>query len=301
MKVLITGNEGFIGSKIEIAYGLRNAELYGWDLCGFHKIGEPHKNVSLMEPEAVCDILASVKPNLIIHCAGNANVTASVESPMMDLRGNVLTTHNLLFAMKKLGMKQCRFVLLSSAAVYGNPINLPITEADSINPLSPYALHKHFAENICFFMARNYNLDVKVLRIFSAYGPGLKKQLFWDMYQKIMKTGKLELFGSGIESRDYIYIDDLVAAVLLVAQEAPREEIIYNVANGRETTISEAAKCFSKCMSISEEKIYFTGKRREGEPINWRADVSKLQTLGYNPAVSFEEGIKRYIEWAKTT
>lgn len=297
MKVLITGNEGFIGSRIANSYKQSGAELYGWDMQGFCKLGELCQKKSLLDGNAVLEVLSDLKPDMIIHCAGNANVNTSVADPMMDLQGNGITTHNLLFSMKKLEMTNCRFILLSSAAVYGNPEDLPISESSRINPLSPYALHKHFAENICFFMARNYGMDVKVLRIFSAYGPGLRKQLFWDMHQKLQRTGKLEMFGSGYESRDYIYIDDLIAAIRIVAERAPREEIVYNIANGTETTILEAVTCFAKNKGVSEDKIQFTGNRREGEPINWRADVTKLKALGYKQMVSFDDGIRRYVQW----
>ena len=298
MKVLITGNNGFIGSRIENSYRQSGVELYGWDIQGVQKKGEPCEQRSLLDFEDVCAVLSAIKPDVIIHCAGNANVNTSVADPMMDLQGNGITTHNLLFSMKKLEMTQCRFILLSSAAVYGNPEDLPITESSRINPLSPYALHKHFAENICFFMARNYGMDVKVLRIFSAYGPGLRKQLFWDMHQKLRQTGELVMFGSGLESRDYIYIDDLVAAIRIVADRAPREELVYNIANGEETTIREAVTCFARSKGVSEDIIHFTGKRREGDPINWRADVSKLKALGYVQMVPFEEGIRNYVQWA---
>lgn len=301
MKVLITGNEGFIGKHLENKYLSDENDVYGWGREGIKRKGKYILESNLIEFEKVYAAMALIKPDVIIHCAGNANVNLSVEKPYMDMQSNCITTHNLLFAMKKLSMNACRFVLLSSAAVYGNPKKLPISEKDELNPLSPYALHKLSAEEICMFMNRNYGLDTKILRIFSAYGPELRKQIFWDMYHKVLSTGELELWGSGYESRDYIYIDDLVQAIELIVSKAPVDEMIYNIANSEEVTIREAAECFAKYMKISNNKIHFKGVRREGEPINWRANIEKLLSLGYKREISFEMGIKNYIDWLKTT
>ena len=174
-----------------------------------------------------------------------------------------------------------------------------MNETQPLHPLSPYALHKRAAEEVCEFAHRNYLIDVKILRIFSVYGPGLRKQIFWDMYQKMKQTGKLELFGSGEESRDYIYIDDLVAAVRLIVDKASFEDIYFNIANGEECTIREAAVVFAAKAGLRESNISFMGTCREGDPINWRADISRLKKLGYSRSVSFLQGISNYVDWVK--
>lgn len=298
MCVLITGDKGFIGQHLTESYRKKKTQVLGWGHDGIHINGKEYIHADLMKPADAERILSEFSPKLILHCAGSADVNKSVSHPLLDLKNNYITTHNLLFAMKKLQMSECRFVLMSSAAVYGNPVRLPIGEKQEANPLSPYALHKKAAEDICLFMHRNYSLDTKILRIFSAYGPGLKKQFFWDMHRKARDTGKLNLWGSGEESRDYIYIDDLVYAIMLVAEKAPYGEIIYNVANGEEVKIKEAAGAFARYSGFGQDKIHFAGRRREGDPINWKGDITKLLSLGYVREVGFEEGVKRYIEWA---
>ena len=171
-----------------------------------------------------------------------------------------------------------------------------MSEEKPIHPLSPYALHKRAAEEVCLYMNKNYHMDVKILRLFSVYGPGLKKQIFWDMYHKVKESGRLNLMGSGEESRDYIYIDDLVEAAILVALDEGRD-IIYNIANGEETTIYKAAMTFAKYMKIPQELVTFSGRRREGDPINWCADITKLKMLGYKRKYSFEDGVEKYVDW----
>lgn len=301
MKILISGNRGFIGSSLEAYYRKIGWDVFGWDVDGITSNGNFWYQADMMNPDDVLTSIEKIMPELILHCAGSADVGKSFQYPVSDLQKNYITTENLLFAIKKSKLEKCRFVLFSSAAVYGNPSSLPINETQSINPLSPYALHKRAAEEVCEFVHANYLIDIKVLRIFSVYGSGLKKQIFWDMYQKIKKTGKLQLFGSGEESRDYIHVKDLVAAVSLIASAASFEDIYFNIANGEECTIKEAAAVFAAHAGLSESSISFTGTRREGDPINWRADISRLKKLGYTKSVSFSQGIRDYIEWAEST
>ncbi len=299
MKTLISGNQGFIGSSLEKKYREIGWDVFGWDREGVTSNGKFCFQADMMKPSDVQMVINIIMPDLILHCAGSADVSKSFQAPLKDLQGNYITTENLLFALKNSMLKKCRFILFSSAAVYGNPLSLPMNEKQPLNPLSPYALHKRAAEEVCEFFHANYLMDVKVLRIFSVYGPGLKKQIFWDMYQKMEKTGKLQLFGSGDESRDYIYVDDLVAAVSIIANAASFEDIYFNIANGEECTIREAATVFAEKVGLSKSSISFTGTRREGDPINWRADISRIRDLGYSKSVSFSQGISNYIEWLK--
>lgn len=295
MKILVTGSDGFIGSNMLNYLTEKNISAYGWSRKPsiFNNI----RSIEMENMDEVMNELNYLKPDVIIHCAGSADVGKSVQYPETDYVGNVTLTHNLLFAMHKLNLKNCRFIYLSSAAVYGNPKQLPITENADINPLSPYALRKEMCESICMYMHKNYDLNIKILRIFSAYGEGLKKQIFWDMYKKVTETGYLKMLGTGNESRDYINIQDLMNAIYLISMNAPKNELIYNVANGKETTIKDVVKLFALELGVKEDRISFSGVENEGNPLNWCADISKLKTLGYEQKVSLQEGIKNYIKW----
>ena len=295
MIVLITGSNGFIGRAISLRMQKENYTVYEWSREGLFLNNSKIQSFVIEKPEDAEKVLLIVKPDIVMHCAGSADVNYSVQHPYEDLSSNYITTHNILFAMKKTGVTS-RFVLFSSAAVYGNPVKLPMSEEKPIHPLSPYALHKRAAEEVCLYMNKNYHMDVKILRLFSVYGPGLKKQIFWDMYHKVKESGRLNLMGSGEESRDYIYIDDLVEAAILLALDEGRD-IIYNIANGEETTIYKAAMTFAKYMKIPQELVTFSGRRREGDPINWCADITKLKMLGYKRKYSFEDGVEKYVDW----
>lgn len=295
-KVLVTGAGGFIGKKIALHFVRNGYEVVGWDTFSDNAVF-PMLELNMSKFEDVTQALEELKPDIIIHCAGSADVGKSIEDPEVDFLGNVTLTHNLLFAMHKCGLEKLRFVFLSSASVYGNPRSLPITEEMELNPLSPYAVHKVMCEELCKYFINNYGADIKIARIFSAYGVGLKKQIFWDMYNK-SKTGKLSMFGTGSESRDYIHINDVVYALYLLATTTS-DDVIFNVANGEEVTIREATEIFAKASNIELNNIVFNGVVREGDPLNWRADITKISELGYKKSISVQEGINEYSKWVR--
>lgn len=295
MRVLITGINGFIGSHLANKFKNMGHEVIGIDRItseGDMKV----YNVDILSGNIVV-VLDDIKPDLFIHCAGLANVTDSIDHPEEDFKANTWMVYRLLNAMKESGLRKTRFILFSSAAVYGQPEKLPVSEEDSLNPISPYALHKKMAEDICNYFIIQHNFDIRILRVFSAYGPGLKKQIFWDMHQKIINTGKLELFGSGNESRDYIYIEDLAEAVYLISMDKEKEYTVWNVANGIEVTIRMAAEVFAKAEHVHQNSVVFNGQVRQGDPMNWCADISKLKSIGFRKTIDIYEGIQRYICW----
>lgn len=295
-KILVTGAQGFIGSALVKYYSHKGEDVVGWGRRRSEGAIEGFREVDMSNLSEVEDALQADSPDLILHCAGCANVAESVQFPDRDFRGSVLLLHNLLTAMHKLHMERVRVVFLSSAAVYGNPASLPIAEDAALNPLSPYAMHKILCEDICAFYRAQYGFDIRVARIFSAYGRGLKKQIFWDLYKKWEKTGRLELFGTGAESRDYIHIDDLVRAIEMIAI-TDSSGTVYNVANGKDVSIREAAECLAECVGTDANQIFFNGKVREGDPLNWRADVRSLEHLGYRQTVQLRDGLMDYVRW----
>ena len=296
MKVLVTGAAGFIGHKMAQKFRADQHDVLGWDVV--NPTGNPGiQIVDMFDLTEIIEGLKSFAPDIVIHCAGSADVNKSVKNPEADFRGNVVITHNLLFGLQKAGMTGVRLVFLSSAGVYGNPQTFPITEETPLNPLSPYAIHKEMCEDLCRFFAKHYGMPVRVARIFSAYGAGLRKQIFWDMYCKFRLTGRLEMFGTGNESRDYIHVEDVVQALQLLAL-ADTDEIVFNVANGEEITIRNATEMFAAGIGADPNVISFSGTVREGDPLNWRADISKIQKLGYRKTKDLQQGLNDYCQWA---
>jgi UDP-glucose 4-epimerase len=294
-KVIITGSSGFLGSRLANKFANLGNEVIGFDVKA-----TPHIQYRQIEQDLLCadfsSIFHSIQPDLIIHCAGNANVGVSVENPDFDFELGVHLLHRLLFGLKSSGIKS-RLIFLSSAAVYGDPAHLPLTENSPVNPISPYGLHKAICENVCEYFSRTEGIPISIARIFSAYGSGLRKQLFWDISQKIFSGKAFELFGSGNETRDFVNFEDVVQAIALISQHPGSG--IYNVANGIQVTIREAAEVLMSAFGKSPLDLNFNGNRKVGDPQFWEADITRLKSLGFKPSITLEAGLTGYAEWVK--
>ncbi len=285
MRVLILGSTGFIGSSL-----LKIFQSQGCDLTSLNR----------QEFSNSCGLLDIIKStNAIINCIGSANVTFSYSNSSCDFDSNVEVVRNVLEILRKYNLTHIKFINLSSAAVYGNPLSLPVKEIDSIQPLSPYGYHKLMAEMLLKEYSQCFGLNTQSLRVFSAYGNGQKKLLLWDLHEKIQKSkdNKIVLFGTGNESRDFIHVEDIAQQILLAIDYADFNGEALNVANGVEVKISEVVEFYQEF--YPKHFVYeFNGEVRLGDPKNWCADVSMMRSWDYQSRVGIEQGIKSYINWA---
>jgi UDP-glucose 4-epimerase len=297
IKILIIGSQGFIGSHCLNYFSSKGFTVYG---CDIYEKSNQDNYISLKQlGNDFNKIFSNNKFDYCINAAGSANVNYSFKFPEKDFELNVSLVINLLGAIKN-HAPTCKFINFSSAAVYGNPSKLPISENAETSPLSPYGYHKLLSENLLLEYYKFFGLKTCSLRVFSAYGEGLKKQLFWDLYEKISTSdsNSITLYGTGMESRDFIYISDLVNAVELLIKNAKFEGEVYNVANGEEVSIKNAVDVFVKEYKWGGN-IVFSGDAKTGDPNNWKADIKKIQSLGYVPKIPFVLGIKNYCQWLK--
>ncbi len=295
-KLLVVGSKGFIGS-----HAVKYLKNIGYQVWGSDVVVDYTDNNYFLIDATTSDfhaIFQAQQVHVCINCSGAASVPDSLQNPLRDHHLNTINVFKLLDAIR-MYQPSCKFINLSSAAIYGNPVSLPVKETASLKPLSPYGWHKLYAEQICQEFHHFYGLRTCSLRIFSAYGNGLKKQLFWDLYQKALGGAPFTLFGTGRESRDFIHVADLVRVLDLVIQQNSFGGGAINVANGREVTIQEVVSLF---YSFWPEHVSYTfsGEERKGDPNNWMADISTLQSMGYIPQVSLEIGLKNYYEWARS-
>lgn len=290
MELLILGSEGFIGSNSVSYFTKRNHEVHCADI-----ILKEAENYTVINPEFpdFAGLFRNQAYDVCINASGAANVQFSFSHAVVDYTLNVSNVFHLLEAIRKFNPK-CKFINFSSAAVYGNPQYLPIDEDHPLNPISPYGWHKIQSENICREFFVFYKIPTLSLRVFSAYGPGLKKQLFWDLYQRSLKSDVVSIYGTGKESRDFIYIDDLMKAVELSVNFASFTGETINVANGEDIYISEIS---SRYFSLLNKNYRFTGEVKIGDPINWKADITLLKNIGYVKGTELQEGIKKYTKW----
>jgi dTDP-glucose 4,6-dehydratase/UDP-glucose 4-epimerase len=243
------------------------------------------------------ELFESTDFDVCINCSGAASVGESHTDPRRDYELNVVNVVRLLDAIRRY-RPACRFLNLSSAAVYGNPAALPVSETSKVRPISPYGLHKLQAEQLCSDYARFFEMNTCSVRIFSAYGPGLRKQLLWDLHRKAQSGSRIELWGTGRESRDFIEVSDLCLALRLVCEHSAFEGEVVNVASGQEITIEYVVRLFIDFYNENHTH-FFNGRTKTGDPLNWRADIGQLRCFGFEPEVLIEQGIRRYVEWVK--
>jgi UDP-glucose 4-epimerase len=285
-KLLVIGSEGFIGKAccnyFDTAY-----EISASDILPSSRI---KKYFPVSGGNDFKRIFSTEKFDYCINASGSANVGFSFNNTILDRELNVSNIQNILDAIKDTN-RECGLINFSSAAVYGNPAHLPVSENAETVPLSPYGKHKLESEKILKEAAQN-KFKTCSLRVFSAYGPTLHKQLFWDIFQKSRTGSKISLFGTGDESRDFIFISDLVKAVDCVMNKATFKGEVYNVASGVETTIREAASLFLSFLG-DDFSSEFSGQAKQGDPLNWRADISKLISLGFKPMTTLSAGLRQ--------
>ena len=297
---LVTGVSGFLGRHVA-----RALVAGGWSVVGL-ATGPPenaplhllkgYESMTLPSP-ALGELLRAWKPDACIHCAGRASVDMSMREPMNDFEASVSVTAGLLEALRN-HAADCRAVYVSSAAVYGEPVRLPITEQDAPRPISPYGFHRHICEQLCLEYASVFGLRVACARVFSAYGPGLRRQIVWDICRRALAEDVLALRGTGDESRDFIHGQDVGRALAHLAENAAAEGEVYNVAAGVETTIRELAGLVLSRLD-APPRLEFTGAAHPGNPANWRADVSRIRQLGFVPEIELESGVASYLDWCR--
>lgn len=297
---LITGVSGFLGRYIA-----RYFTSKGWVVTGIDNsppenspLGSLNAYHQLKLPNSQIDtILQDFAPSVFIHCAGRASVGLSITDPIADFYGNTLLTFELLNALKQ-SAPNCYFIFLSSAAVYGNPTSIPVMESHQVNPISPYGFHKLQCESLCLEFSKIYNIPTACLRIFSAYGPGLRRQVMWDICQKVITNNSVILQGTGQESRDFIHALDIAKAVFKIANSPPMYGEVCNLASGVEVSIADLANLVLAALNY-QGTVEFNNVNSQGNPLNWQADISKLNSLGYVPSVPLAEGVKTFATWCR--
>ena len=298
-RALVTGSEGFLGRHLVAALIAAGWQTYGLDrqpvvspqaLAAYHPL-------SLPSP-AIDGVIEAAQPDAIIHAAGPALVGDSLTEPAADFQGSVGTLFSVLDAARRLAPR-CRVLFLSSAAVYGQPAGLPVNESTPHRPLSPYGYHKSLCEQLLGEYHAVYALPTAALRLFSAYGPGLRRQVMWDICRKALASEEIELFGTGDETRDFVHAADAARAAVRTLERAPFEAEAYNVASGEATRISDLARLIIAALGRGT-RLRFTGQARPGDPQRWQADLARIRALGYAPSIPLADGVQDYAHWAMT-
>jgi UDP-glucose 4-epimerase len=186
-------------------------------------------------------------------------------------------------------------LLVSSAAVYGNPAAIPVGEDAPLAPISPYGFHKIQQELLLDEYRKVFGVRTCKARVFSTYGPGLRHLAVWDIAQRALR-GDFSLHGSGQESRDYLHVHDVGRGLAHLCRHAPFEGEAINIASGQETPIGDLARMIYAGLGVQGEPR-FQGDELSGSPLRWRADVSRLHALGFAAEFAAEDGLRETMKW----
>lgn len=298
--LLITGIGGFLGGHVAREFSELGWIIHGVDTLAQENVflpsGSFYKNFQLPD-ENFEALLQEWNPDACIHCAGRASVAESFNNPSADFEASVNLSAWLISTLRKF-TPRCKLVFLSSAAVYGNPLDLPIRENSNCQPISPYGYHKKMVEMLLEQAAHLFGQPCCSARIFSAYGAGLRRQVIWEICQQAARSSSIVLQGSGQETRDFIHASDVAAAVSLLVQNANFGGECYNIASGVEVKVSEIANLVAE-LTPEELDIQFQSNTRKGDPERWAADISKITSFGFKPKYDLRSGLDSVLKWSR--
>jgi len=305
-RILVTGGAGFIGSHVVEKLLEIDAQVTVLDNLDTGKIGniaQHKKNRNFHFRKGDIRNLRLVKQlvtdaDFILNFAAIGSVQRSIENPLIASEVNVEGTLNLLEASVESGVK--RFVQASSAAVYGDSEKLPVHEDFVPKPLSPYAVSKIAGDNYAMVFNQIYGLETVCLRFFNVYGPRQLNSPYSGVItilaNEILADRSPRIFGDGEQTRDFVFVEDVVSAVMLALTEEKAVGEIFNISTGKATSINNIVQILLKIFGKKNLKPVHE-KTREGDIRHSYASIEKARTtLGYKPVFSLERGLDKLVK-----
>lgn len=308
MNYLITGGAWFIGSSLanHLAYNGHSVTVMDDFSMGKRENIESNR-IRLIEADVRdLDTLETIFENeqfdYIFLFAAIASVADSVERPIETHNINFETILQTLELARRTQKTLKRVIFTSSAAVYGDEPTLPKREESVIRPLTPYAVDKFAAEKYTLLYNNLYNLPTSAVRFFNVYGLRQNPASVYSgvlsiiskQFIKLLNHEKAEfnMFGDGKQTRDFVFINDVINALLLIAESNESKGEVYNVGAGKYTSLNEIIEVFEEVADVKLPINY--RQARDGDIKDSYADISKLASLGYKPKYTINEGIKEY-------
>lgn len=298
-RVSVTGGAGFAASHLVealVGYGAQVTVIDNFQSGSPENLAAVADQIAVHDaglPDALDQLTGA---DLVFHCAARSYVPPSVADPEGDMRTNGgLALHVLEWVRNN--SPQTKVIIFSSAAVYGSPKSTPVSEDHPLAPVSPYGVSKLAADRYANVYASVFGLNTVALRCFALYGPRHRKQVVFDLMNKLRAgDGAAEVIGTGEEERDLLFVDDIVRAATTVALNAPFQGEVYNAGGTHAIKIGRLAELIATSMGY-EPRLTFTGMTRPGDPNVLVADCSRLRTLGWEPQTGIEEGLRKTAEW----
>lgn len=304
--ILITGGAGFIGSTLANTLLANNKVIVLDDLSmgDFNNLDESINLTkiegSLVDKELLEKIFSENEFDYIFHLGAVASVADSVARPYETHQVNFDSTMSILEILRARKSKLKRFVFSSSAAVYGDEPTLPKSEESVIRPLTPYAIDKFASEKMAMIYNLLYDIPASATRFFNVYGPNQNPESPYSgfisiLVDRLKNEKELTIFGNGEQTRDFVYVEDVVNALLLIATSDKSRGQVYNVGTGSRITLNDLVKLSQE---ITGKKISIKfDKEREGDIRDSISDISKLRSIGYEPNIDLALGMKKYLEY----
>lgn len=247
---------------------------------------------------SVSEVLEATAYDVVFFLAGSPSVPRSVSDPSQDLHDNVGLVIEVLEALRGISTPPV-FVFASSAAVYGDSQEEPMTEAHRILPRSPYGISKLAAEHYVRLYAETYGIPGLSVRPFSVYGPGQRKLVVYDLLTRLVVGENPLVIQSPREvARDFVFVRDVALAMIALGYRAPAAGEAYNLASGVATTLADLAAHLVTVTGI-EVPVQFTGNLRIGDPFRWRGDASRARELGVSCPTSLVDGLSETANWVR--
>jgi nucleoside-diphosphate-sugar epimerase len=305
MKVLITGGAGFIGSNLARDLSGAGHEVTVLDnlSSGFRENLNGLDSLAFIEGDVrnpKCVELAMRGAEVVFHLAASVGNKRSIDNPLEDAQVNVIGTLQVLEAART--AKVPKIVVSSSAGIFGELKTLPIKEDHPIEPDSPYGCTKLCEEKESLAYSKLFGLEAVCLRYFNVYGPNQRYDAYGNVIPifafQMLRGETLTIFGDGEQTRDFVSVHDVVQANIKAAQ-AKGVSGAFNLGNGTRITINQLAELLQEAAGIKAKIIH--GPPRPGDVRHSLADISAASAaFGFEPAVSLAEGLREYMDWAKT-
>lgn len=312
----ITGGAGFIGSSLSKKLLEEGNKVVTIDnFCDFYNPKIKENNIKefegntnykiyradIRDRQAIKEIFDENKIDVVMHLAAMAGVRPSIENPVLYQEVNCMGTQNILEEMKAHDIKN--LVMASSSSVYGNCKEVPFREDMVVDfAISPYAATKKANEVMTHVYHKLFNMNVIMLRFFTVYGPKQRPDLAINKFTRLMLENKeIPMFGDGTTSRDYTYIDDIVDGIVKSCEYTIKNQNVYeilNIGNSSPVSLKEMIKTIGQSLKIEPQIKQLP--MQPGDVDRTYADISKAKKLlGYEPKISFEQGIQNFVNWYK--
>ncbi|MEM3405442.1 MAG: NAD-dependent epimerase/dehydratase family protein [Candidatus Pacearchaeota archaeon] len=304
MKIIVTGGAGFIGSHIVDSY-----IKLGYDVIVIDNLSSgDKKNINkkakfykadICDEEEIKKIFKKEKPDIVNHHAAQKDINFSISNPLEDAKINILGSINIIKNSFKQNVK--KIIYASSSACYGNIQKkyLPIKESYEVYPINQYGLSKYIVELYLEMYNKESGLDFVSLRYSNVYGPrqkGGEAGVIPIFINKMLKNERPIIFGDGNQTRDFIYVDDVVRANIIALKKTPSH--IYNISTSNQTSIKKLFYVIAKELNFKQEPIFKDALPREVKYSSLSYKKAKKE-LNWEPKISLEEGIKKTIGWFK--